>query len=125
MVNELVLTAPDIDAETFVREIAPAILPTAKRVTLYASSNDRALAFSKTVHGYRRAGDSGEDITVIDGMETIDVSDVDTDFIGHFYYGDNRSVLSDMFNLVRGQPVPRFGLRPKLRGTQKYWKFAP
>jgi len=45
------LTAPDIDADTFTRDVAPAILPTARRVTLYASSKDLALRFSKKVHG--------------------------------------------------------------------------
>ena len=59
MFREVVLTAPDIDAEVFRRDVVPAIVTTADRVTLYASSNDEALKLSKAIHGYRRAGDSG------------------------------------------------------------------
>jgi len=99
--NEVVLTAPDIDAEIFRRDIAPAIVSTAKRVTLYASSNDEALVLSKQVHGYPRAGDTGAGLVVIAGIETVDVSAVDTSLIGHNYYGDNATVISDMIDLVR------------------------
>ena len=53
--HEVVLTAPDIDADVFRRDLAPAIVGTADRVTLYASSNDEALVASRKVHGYRRA----------------------------------------------------------------------
>jgi esterase/lipase superfamily enzyme len=124
--NELMLTAPDIDADTFVRDIAPAMLPASARVTLYASSNDRALAFSKTVHGYPRAGESGEALVLVEGIDTIDVSAVDTNFVGHFYYGDNRSVLSDLFNLIQGQAAERrFGLRPRKKNDRSYWVFQP
>jgi esterase/lipase superfamily enzyme len=124
--NELMLTAPDIDADTFVRDIAPAMLPASARVTLYASSNDRALAFSKTVHGYPRAGESGDGLVLIDGIDTIDVSAVDTNFVGHFYYGDNRSVLADLFNLMQGQAAERrFGLQPRKKNARPYWVFQP
>ena len=124
--HELMLTAPDIDADTFVREILPAILPTSARITLYASSNDRALAFSKTVHGYPRAGESGDGLVLLDGVDTIDVSSVDTNFVGHFYYGDNRSVLADLFNLMQGQAAERrFGLRARQKNARQYWVFQP
>ena len=117
---------PDIDADTFVRDIAPAILPASARVTLYASSNDKALAFSKTVHGYPRAGESGDGLVLINGIDTIDVSAVDTNFVGHFYYGDNRSVLSDLFNLIQGQEAgKRFGLRPRTKNERPYFVFQP
>lgn len=123
--RELVLTAPDIDTETFVNDIAPAIRPTANRVTLYASSRDVALAYSKRIHGYPRLGDSDENLVALDDIDTIDVSAVDTNLIGHFYYGDNRSVLSDLFNLIKGDRMPRFGLREKKKGARTYWVFQP
>ncbi|MHB8901684.1 MAG: alpha/beta hydrolase [Thermoguttaceae bacterium] len=99
--HEVVLTAPDIDADIFRRDLAPAILGTARRVTLYASSNDEALILSKQVHGYPRAGETGEGLVVLPGIETIDVSAVDTSLVGHSYYGDNTTVISDMVDLVR------------------------
>jgi esterase/lipase superfamily enzyme len=124
--NEIVLTAPDIDTDTFVSDIAPAIVPTARRVTLYASSKDKALALSKKVHTYDRAGESGAKIVLVDGVDTIDVSAVDTNFVGHSYYGENKSVLSDIFNLIQGQPPSkRFGLKPRTRNKRFYWVFQP
>jgi len=123
--THVVLTAPDIDADLF-RQLAATIQKTAARVTLYASSNDRALQISKKINGYPRAGDAGPSIVVLPGLDTIDASSVDTDFLGHSYYGDNRSILSDLFNLIRtgSPPESRFGLRAGV-GPEKYWIFAP
>ncbi len=125
MFQELVLTAPDIDAEVFQHDIVPAILPTADRVTLYASSNDEALRLSKTVHGYRRAGDSGSELLVIPGVDTIDVSTVDTSLLGHLYYGDNATVIADMLDLINRSKPPQLRpwLRPRQWGETVYWVF--
>ena len=122
--THLVLTAPDIDVGVF-RQLAAAFTVTARRTTLYVSANDKALQLSKKINGYPRAGDAGPGVVVLSGIDTIDVSDVDSDLVGHSYYGDNRSVLSDMFNLLRGQPPPRFGLKEMIIGAVKYWKFVP
>lgn len=125
--HEVVLTAPDIDAEIFRRDIAPAIVKTAQRVTLYASSNDEALVLSKQVHGYPRAGDSGDGLVVIPGIETIDVSAVDTSLLGHNYYGDNATVISDMIDLVRNSKSARerSWLQTARLDDLFYWIFCP
>ncbi|MFH1920444.1 MAG: alpha/beta hydrolase [Planctomycetota bacterium] len=123
--REVVLAAPDIDAEVFRRDIVPAIVPTADRVTLYASSNDEALKLSKTIHGYRRAGDSGSQLLVVPGVDTIDVSTVDTSLLGHYYYGSNRSVIADMLDLINEAKPPelRRWLEPRPFGHLMYWVF--
>jgi esterase/lipase superfamily enzyme len=125
--HEVVLTAPDIDADVFRRDLAPAIVGTADRVTLYASSNDEALIASRAVHGYRRAGESGDNVVVVPGVDTVDVSAVDTSLIGHSYYGSNRTVLADLFELLRGsKPADhRKWLQSMRLGALKYWKFLP
>lgn len=124
--HHVVLTAPDVDAEVFRRDLAPAIMQTAKRVTLYASSNDEALLVSKKVHGYARAGDSGDQLVVMPGMDTIDVSNVDTSLLGHSYYGDSRSVLADLFELLNESrpPQQRKWLSPITVGKMLYWVFS-
>jgi esterase/lipase superfamily enzyme len=112
--SQIVLTAPDIDANLFER-MANAIRTMAKRITLYASNHDRALTASKKLNGsYPRAGDSSHSVVVVQGVDTIDASAVDTNLIGHFYYAENRSVLSDIFDLLRHgcAPEKRFGIRP-------------
>lgn len=125
--HEIILTAPDIDSDTFCNDIAPKMKRTANRVTLYASSNDKALKLSKSIHGSPRAGESGADILVIPDVDTIDVSAVDTNLgFGHSYYGGNRSVISDIFHLIRGLlPDDRFGLSKKKRTGLSYWVFSP
>lgn len=125
--TEVVLTAPDIDADVFT-EMAELFRRAAKRVTLYASSNDLALGFSKRYQGnYPRAGDSGKKIVIVRGVDTIDASRVDTNLIGHFYYADNKSVLSDIFSLVThgDPPGERFGLLPQTSDRGLYWLFRP
>jgi len=127
MFREVLLTAPDIDADVFRSQIAPAIVKTAQRVTLYASSNDEALAMSKRVHGYPRAGESGPGLVVVPGIDTIDVSSVDTSLIGHSYYGSNDTVIADMIGLLRDASPPdhRRWLRPRRLGRMLYWVFSP
>jgi len=125
MFDEVVLTAPDIDADVFRRDLAPKIVRTAKRVTLYASSHDEALALSKQVHGYPRAGDTGGLLVVLPGIDTIDVSNVDTSLIGHAYYGSNGTVLADLFGLLHEAKAPseRKWLQSTPFGELTYWIF--
>jgi esterase/lipase superfamily enzyme len=123
--NQIVLTAPDMDADTFV-ELAAAVTRNGERTTLYASASDKALLVSKQLNGFRRAGDVGDGILVIPGIDTVDVTAIDSDFVGHFYYGDNRSVISDIFLLFSQglPPVSRPSLRQDGVAPKLFWKFA-
>ena len=124
--NQIILAAPDVDAEIFRRDLAPALVRTARHVTLYASSNDQALAASKTVHGYARAGESGADLVVLPGIETVDVSALDTSLLGHSYYGSSNPILLDIGQLIdRALPAAeRRWLLPRPYGNLTYWVFA-
>jgi esterase/lipase superfamily enzyme len=123
--QEIILTAPDIDAEVFKRDIAPKIVGTKPCVTLYASSEDKALLASKKFHGYPRAGDAESGLVIVPGIETIDATDVDTSFLGHSYFAETKSVLADMFYLIHGgvRANQRFSLMPVEISTGRYWKF--
>lgn len=123
--KEVILAAPDIDADVFKRDIAPALTAAGRPITLYASSEDLALVASKKVHGYPRAGDSGQGLVVVAGIETVDATATDTSLLGHSYFAETRSVLSDIFNLVQnGQRADqRFGLRPMDTQAGRYWIF--
>ncbi|SDO97257.1 Esterase/lipase superfamily enzyme [Pseudomonas arsenicoxydans] len=123
----IILAAPDIDADLFKQKIAPRLLNTGKSVTLYASSNDKALSLSQTAHRYPRAGDSGAGLVILKGMDTIDASNVDTSFLGHTYYGDVRSIIDDMHYIIQ-ESLPadkRAGLSPTGFEPNKYWRFKP
>ena len=106
--NHLVLAAPDIDAETF-QELATTLQRLAARVTVYESSKDKALFASKKIHGNARAG---EPLLIIPGLDTIDASLIDTDFLGHSYFSETWPLLSDIHSLLFNDELAsqRFGL---------------
>lgn len=124
--GQIILAAPDIDRDRFV-QLAAKFKGCAARITLYASSRDVALLASKFVHGYPRAGEAGDALTVVDGVDTIDASLVDTSLIGlhHSYFGEKRSILNDMFNLIVQQLAPdqRFDLQAAGDALRKYWSY--
>jgi esterase/lipase superfamily enzyme len=122
--RQIILTAPDVDADTF-RLLATTIQTIGERTTLYASANDKALALSKQFQGYQRAGDVRPDIVLVSGIDSIDVSAVDTSLLGHSYVGDNASVISDIARLLRTgwSPARRCGLQSVPNGTASYWTF--
>ncbi len=123
--RELIMIAPDIDAEVFRDLLAPRLASTGIHTTLYASSNDRALRASKAFHGYSRAGDSGENLLIVDGVETIDASDTQGGFLGHGYFAEDRRIMEDIFALLQtGQRAEnRFGLGAIDQEEGRYWKF--
>jgi esterase/lipase superfamily enzyme len=124
--NQIILAAPDVDAQVFVKDLAPRIRDTADRVTLYASSNDRALIASKIVHGYPRAGESGRSLVVVDGIDTVDVTGVDCSLLGHSYYGDSASVLTDLALVLRGTKPDqeRSWLTREQSSGLTFWRFS-
>lgn len=113
--NEIILAAPDVDAHTFKTEIAPRIVQAGDRVTIYTSSNDRALQASRLLHQRPRLGQGGEHLTTFPEFDVIDVVDaswVDFAFfdLGHAEYGD--ALLGDVKQTLSGQPADRRGLSP-------------
>jgi esterase/lipase superfamily enzyme len=123
--REIIMIAPDIDAEVFRKDMVPRLARTGIHMTLYASSKDRALLASKAFHGYPRAGDSGESLVVVDGMETIDASDATGGLLGHSYFAEDRRIMEDIFGLLQtGQHADdRFGLEARETGQGRYWTF--
>jgi len=121
---QIILTAPDVDADTF-KVLARRFSMVGERTTLYASANDEALALSKRYQGYQRAGDVRPHIVTTTGVDSIDVSTLQTGFLGHSYYGDNTSVISDIARLLRTgwPPDRRCGIQPTVDALLHYWTF--
>jgi esterase/lipase superfamily enzyme len=117
-----ILAAPDIDRAIFIR-LVDAMKASAEQITLYASSRDQALRVSKGIHGYERAGDAAN-LLVIDGIISIDASNVDTDLFGHGYFSNARSVVTDIYDAIRGNGPPRAQLRPLGAPPAQYWEIA-
>ena len=126
-IRQVALVAPDIDVELF-RQLAGRFPKQVSRVTLYASSRDLALVVSQQYAGYPRAGQGQPHLVLLNGVDTIDASSVDTSLLGvrHQYYADSSQILSDLFSLIKGNaPGNRFGLRPAIANGGSYWVFAP
>jgi esterase/lipase superfamily enzyme len=125
-IQQVALAAPDIDRDVF-EGLAEALRSSARRVTLYASSKDRALWVSKLLHRGPRAGDAGDAMLALDGVDAIDASQVESSLIGlnHGYFAGKLSVLSDLALLLRTNTPP--GQRPGLRSVpnKRHWLMQP
>ena len=117
-------TAPDVDRDYFV-EVMNSISDVANRMTLYASENDVALKSSKVVHGAPRAGLAGETIVTLPGIDTIDMSGVKADILGHSYFAANEGAIYDLFRLFwQGDPPSaRCGMSRNNTADRGFWLF--
>jgi esterase/lipase superfamily enzyme len=119
--NHLVLAAPDIDAKTFL-QLAASLQNVSDRITLYESSKDKALIASRKVHRNPRAG---EPFLIVPGIDSIDASSIDTDFLGHSYFSEDYALLSDIHSMLfNDEPAEtRVGLEALMHADGKYYAF--
>jgi len=132
-IDQCVFAAPDIDRDVFKRDFRDIVgdkIPESKRIaniTLYASDKDKALAASQAVHRYPRAGDAGGGVVLVDGVESIEVSKLESDYLGHSYVGDSANVIADLRQIIENRLMA--GERRKMMerkvGSHKYWIFEP
>jgi esterase/lipase superfamily enzyme len=123
--GQIVFTAPDVDRDYF-SDAIESLAGSAERVTLYASDNDYALRTSQFVHGAPRAGTAGDVIVKLAGLDSIDMSSVPADTLGHSYFAANSGAIYDIFRLLwRGDPPPqRCGMsNRKTDGSLIVWWF--
>lgn len=124
-ISNIILAAPDMDRETFERDIgadvlAPAKVKRGRHITLYLSSKDRALAASRTLHGYPRLGSpycfnpfQAEELEAqglptrcyvkqMDGVTVVDTSDVKRGSTGHSDFLSSAKACKDFIATVGG-----------------------
>lgn len=124
--NQLILTAPEIGADEF-NQIAPMIVGSKPRVTLYASSVDFPLKYSRYVTQHERLGQviNGKPV-LIPGMDSIDATPVIQSFVGHSYIFDERALINDVRGVLQGDPPEK---RPELRTIHQqnstFYGFVP
>jgi esterase/lipase superfamily enzyme len=120
--NQIILAAADIDADVFKEQIAPNIVEAGQQVTLYTSKKDKALVASKKFHGDKRLGDATGIPLVIPGIDTIDASAIDTDFLGHSYFAGEKKLLNDIrLMLHTGANAEQRKLRRESQGNTLFW----
>jgi esterase/lipase superfamily enzyme len=100
MFGQVVMAAPDVDTDEFVKRYASSVSSCATRATLYASSGDRALLASMKLHGYRRLGLTSSPQPTFAGIDVVDVSPIDTSVLGHSYYGSHPLMLQELRALI-------------------------
>jgi len=122
--GQLVFTAPDVDRDYFMDAVGD-LNAAAERTTLYASDTDYAIRSSQFFHGAPRAGSAGGVILTVSGLDSIDMSSVPADSLGHSYFAANAGALYDMFRLLwRSDPPPRrCGMTNPKAGASSVWRF--
>ena len=122
--GELILIAPDIDADIFERDLAPRLLGEGLHITLYASSIDQALWASRTLHTHPRIGDTELGVRSVAGVAMIDVTPVNASYLGHTYHERSAAVLRDIAELLDGvrDPALRTRLVPQEDAAGTYWR---
>lgn len=123
--GQIILAAPDVDADLF-KQLAAIYPSISTRTTLYSSSKDLAVWISAFWHQYNRAG-FYPPLSVIEGIDTVQVTNVDVSLLGHDYYGSAPDVMHDIWMLLQGHPPHE---RPRLRplpslARPEYWEIAP
>ncbi|HDN9016542.1 TPA: alpha/beta hydrolase [Aeromonas salmonicida] len=123
--KRLILAAADIQKEAFLDIYAHKIINTFDMVSLYASSSDKALIVSKIINEFERVGDTRDDILVIDGVESIDMSGADENLFSlrHSYVSESNKALDDMYHfLINGLPASKRRLKEMFnKQAMRYW----
>jgi esterase/lipase superfamily enzyme len=123
--GQLLLAAPDMDSGVF-KQLAEAYVALAARTTLYVSDRDIPVKASERLHEFPRVG-RVPPITVVPGIDTVEVGGVDMTALGHTYHGHVRPVLVDMFQAIRNgmPPERRAHLRAAACPEGTYWTLRP
>ena len=125
-IEEVVLTAPDIDMDEFDDRFEDEIRALTKNLTVYVSSNDRALIASRLANRGRRRGESTlnsrdvrqdqieEAIRLAemidpdsDRVTLVDVTPVNRTVNFHNFYLESPEVYNDIFRRLANERAPR------------------
>ena len=124
-ISNVILASPDIDRETFERDIAGEVLSPQRvardrRITVYVSHADKALAASRALHGYPRLGSpycfdpfegaelKGKGLPVrcfargVPGLTIVDTTDVSRGSTGHSNFLRSAVACRDFVDVVQG-----------------------
>ena len=130
--NQIILAAPDVDRDVFAN-LAATIKKYGRGVTMYCSSNDFAMSMARRVAGgVPRAGDVSTDgPVVVDGIDTIDVSQTSTEYfaLNHSTYAERNALLNDIGLLLQTGERPPDARVPILQRIASpkgdFWRYPP
>lgn len=124
--GEIVLLAPDLDREIFVRDMLPELSGVRSRISVYISAQDPAMVASEAVNIYPRLGDARRGPTIAPGVETIDITPVARLSSAHAYFREHPAVLGDLAELVieRRDADHRSRLNRRQTSDGAFWELA-
>ena len=132
-IDQLIFAAPDIHRDVF-EDIAGRIASGTQGTTLYASNNDVALAYSRTIAGgNQRAGEivSGNP-TIVEGVETIDITQASRSSqlfsLNHSSFSERSHIITDIKMLLQNgvhPPQKRFPVFIPIttNSGKTYWQY--
>ena len=122
--DQVFLMAADEDDDAFEHDYKLKSLPRlAKRINVYFNNNDRAMAVSdKTKGNPDRLGDDGPRVPrSIPGKVTlIDCTPVVKSIVGHSYFLDTPTVVTDMKKVLAGTLADKIPNRKYVQETNRY-----
>jgi esterase/lipase superfamily enzyme len=125
--SEIVMHSPDVDQDRF-NQVIRVLKDLDANFTLYASTSDRALSVSGWLWGV--VGRAGAVRAVVPGVETIDVTEAGSSFLGlnHDLYATNPTIFSDMRHVLQfGEHPPdkrSTVFEPRDSGEGVYWHYS-
>lgn len=71
------------------------------------------------------SGDAGDGLLVVEGVETVDVSEVSGSLLGHSCFAEDRRIMEDIFALLQTSKCAenRFGLEAVDTDAGRHWTF--
>ena len=121
--ENIILSAPDFDAELFQQQVAPNTITLAKRWTLYSSKKDGVLNISTSFNSSWRLGLSP--VTIVPGMDIIDASEVEVTPWSlpesHSYFASKQTVVDDIIATLKGVTPARRNLLSRTKSGSTYW----
>ncbi len=121
-INQTILAAADVDASVM-HFLGKHPVENATRTTSYVSDKDKALKVSKWLHDFPRVGVMPPTY-VMNGMDTVIVNNLDLGKFSHGYVGTSRTILNDIFSLLKDNSPPsdRFSVAWDATSGQSCWR---
>lgn len=135
--DHIVLTAPDVAEEEFTSHFKPRAMALTRRMTVYVSSNDRALVIARIVNRKKRLGESPinpsqleeaasfMDMTTIDdqALTLIDVTPVNRTRNFHNFSLQTPEFYDDLYLRLTNAPTPGTRLKYRVQTPEgkEYW----
>ena len=125
--ENVIMAAPDFDSRRFTEQIAPEVIPLAKRWTLYESDKDMALEASDLLR-FSASQRLGQPLALVRGVDTIDASGFEVSpwnlAENHGYFATKQLVITDVQSVLKGLAPDSRRLVRAVKDRIVYWRLG-